>query len=78
MTTLWFYVAALSLEHADAVQAMEGQGFDGAGRYKEHAPARASLRADMLLVCSADGLCNLLGAGPYPCGCLERPYGLHL
>ncbi|KAK9843002.1 hypothetical protein WJX74_005501 [Apatococcus lobatus] len=32
LTTQWFYVAALSLEHTDAVQAMEGNGFNQAGK----------------------------------------------
>lgn len=61
MTVMWFYVAALSLEHSDAVQAMEGHGFDKAGRFKEHAAARASFRADMLLVRSTEGCAICLG-----------------
>lgn len=47
---MWFYVAALSLDHVDAIQAIEGHTFDAPGLYKDGAPTAASSRARTLPV----------------------------
>ena len=78
MTTLWFYVVALSFEHADAGLAMEGCGFDGAGRYKEDAPAEVSFRSDVLLVGSVEG-CTICSGQTYgPIAAQAQTRGLRL
>ena len=59
MTSMWFYVAALSIDHSDAVHAMEGHGFDSAGRY-EDAPTATTFPAGVLLVqCPVSCTCIL-------------------
>ena len=75
---MWFYVAALSPDHSDAGHAMEGHGFDAAGRYKEDAPTPASCRAEVLLVGITEACTVCPGRVHIHDAAQKRPYGLLL
>lgn len=75
---MWFYVAALSPDHSDAGHAMEGHGFDAAGRYKEDAPTPASCRAEVLLVGITEGCTACPGQAHIHIAAQKQPDGLLL